>query len=560
MIALKPVRWVCYSIFSVLISGCLFDEKVDDALVKGTGLFDINSVLTYDINLNELDWAALSYQGKTLSILAEGCNEFTGYSQYRGRVSVDGATLYDVQIRKKGGLGSLSSVRPSLKIDVGSGKINDGRTLRGERYVTLNNNHQSPAIIEQCLSYHVFRQAGIKAPKCNFARVKAQGKDKGIYTHVEDIKNPFLEREFGIAGGNLFEANEADFTSVMAARFEKKSTNDNLDRSILQSVVDVLASTSTNLYADLDQYIDMESFVTFAAVEALIGHSDSYTGGQSNLYLYQNPSDNRLHFIPWGTDQTFKDRLGSGYPESVYLGNHLMKALWADADFRQRYDTQMQTLLDDVWNETELKALADQYASLVNAPSQFVTDVKNFIDQQRSKIVAELGDDTRSWPKPVPNIIPVYDTSECQTLDTISGTFEGTVLGYQAFDFDAEFSFDYTVDDEEVTLASAVGTFQTNLWAGRDDTLTEQHYSVGKISFSQTLEDGDVRWITLVVPFDVFTMGEHPLHAFDTFGVYGTNNLGFQGFIGDGVLRLERASLQTGSALKGTLNAKLVPQ
>lgn len=557
---LKTMMRLTLLVFISSNLGCVFDDDADAAIESGTDLFDINTVLTYELNLNEADWSALSYQGKSLAILAQGCNTFAGYTQYRGRVQVDGARLYDVQIRKKGGLGSLSSVRPSLKLDMGSGKLNDGRTLRGHRYITLNNNHQSPGIIEQCLSYHVFRQAGIKAPRCNFARVSAQGNDKGVYTHVEDIKNPFLEREFGIAGGNLFEANEADFTSVMVSRFEKKATNDSVDRSILQSVVDVLASANSDLYAELDQFIDMESFVTFAAVEALIGHSDSYTGGQSNLYLYQNPSDNRLHFIPWGTDQTFQDRLGTGYPESVYLGNHLLDALWTDANFRQRYDTQMQTLLDDVWSEIELKALADQYASLVNAPAQFVAQIKSFIDQQRGKITAELGDDNRAWPKSVTNIIPVYDTPACQPLESITGTFEGAVLGYQEFDFDAQFRFDYSVDSEPVTLRSEAGSFQTNLWAGRDESLTEQHYAVGKVSFSQTLDDGDIRWITLVVPFDVFTPGEHPLHAFNTFGVYGTNNLGLQGFIGDGVVRLERASLVTGSALKGTLTGKLVPQ
>lgn len=542
------------------ITGCFFEDEADLSITEGADLFDETGLLTYEITLADEDWATLSYEGKKLSVLAGGCKRFSEYTQFRGRVDVDNTTLQDVQIRKKGSLGSLSSSRPSLKLDFGSGDINDDRTFRGERHVTLNNNHQSPALIEQCLSYYVFNKAGINAPKCNFARVVAQGVSKGIYTHVEDIKKPFLERTFGEKNGNLYEGNESDFTNALVARFEKKATNDISDISDLNAVVELIENGSTDLYNALDQYIDMDKFITFAAVEALVGHYDSYTGGQSNFYVYHNPVDDKFHFIPWGTDQTFKDRLGSGYPESVFLGNHLMYNLWPLADFRQRYDIRMQELLTDVWDETELKSLADQYAALTEANSGFTQDVKDFIDGQRAKITAELGDDSRSWPKDVRNEVPVSDTPECKTLEDITGEFEGTTNGYQVADFDAEFTFDYRIPGESVTLVAEPGAFLSNLWAGEDSSLTEQFMSVGKISFSKNMDDGDVFWITLVMPLDVFKPGEHPLHAFDTFGVYGSNNLGFLGFIGDGMINLEEASLTNGSNLKGTLSGKLIPQ
>lgn len=542
------------------ITGCFFEDEADLSITEGEDLFDETGLLTYEITLAAEDWATLSYEGKTLSVLAGGCNRFAEYTQFRGRVVVDNTTLQDVQIRKKGSLGSLSSSRPSLKLDFGSGDINDDRTFRGERHVTLNNNHQSPALIEQCLSYYVFNKAGINAPKCNFARVVAQGVSKGIYTHVEDIKKPFLERTFGEKNGNLYEGNESDFTNALVARFEKKATNDSSDTSDLNAVVELIENGSADLYNALDQYIDMDEFITFAAVEALVGHYDSYTGGQSNFYVYHNPVDGKFHFIPWGTDQTFKDRLGSGYPESVFLGNHLMDNLWTLIDFRQRYDTRMQELLTDVWDETELKSLADQYATLTEANSGFTQDVKDFIDGQRAKITAELGDDSRSWPKDVRNEVPVSDTPECKTLEDITGEFEGTTNGYQVADFDAEFTFDYRIPGESVTLEAEPGKFLSNLWAGQDSSLTEQFIPVGKISFSKNMDDGDIFWITLVMPLDVFKPGEHPLHAFDTFGVYGSNNLGFLGFIGDGMINLEEASLTNGSNLKGTLSGKLIPQ
>lgn len=549
---------VCWVLF--ILNGCVFEEDADSVLTDDGDLFDANTLLTYEINIEADDWKTLAYEGKSLAVLGGACRRFDQYTQFRGQVEVAGVALQDVQIRKKGSLGSLSSTRPSLKLDVGSGAINEGREISGERYITLNNNHQSPAIIEQCLAYHVFRQAGVPSPRCNFAKVIAQGESKGIYTHIEDIKSKFLEREFGTSTGNLYEGNESDFTSVLVGRFEKKANNTSTDRSDLDSVVELIENGSADLYNDLNNVIDMDGFITFAAVEALIGHYDSYTGGLSNFYLYHDPADDKFHFIPWGTDQTFKDRLGSGYPESVYLGNHLLDRLWSSTDFRQRYDDRMQSLLDTVWNEVELKNLADDYAQLVNANSDFVADVKGFIDGQRAKMIAELGDDNRSWPKSVTNVVPISESSDCQSLQSISGSFEGTTNGYQVPDYEAVFEFEYQIEDAPFTLNALPGSFTTNLWAGLDDTLTEQFYSVGKISFSKTMDDGDIYWITLVIPVTLFKPGEHPLHAFDTFGVYGSNNLGFLGFIGDGTIRLEKADFTTGSTIKGSLQGKLIPQ
>jgi hypothetical protein len=37
--------------------------------------------------------------------------------------------------------------------------------------MTLNNNKQDPSAIHQCLGYAVFADAGVPAPRCNFAHV-----------------------------------------------------------------------------------------------------------------------------------------------------------------------------------------------------------------------------------------------------------------------------------------------------------------------------------------------------------------------------------------------------
>jgi hypothetical protein len=67
-------------------------------------------------------------------------------------VAIGGERVPDVSVRKKGFLGSLSTVRPSLKLDFGRGD-HDGRTFHGTRDLTLNNNHQDRTNAKQCVAY-----------------------------------------------------------------------------------------------------------------------------------------------------------------------------------------------------------------------------------------------------------------------------------------------------------------------------------------------------------------------------------------------------------------------
>ena len=78
--------------------------------------------------------------------------------------------------------------------------------------MTLNNSIQDPSTINTCLSYRIFAAGGSPASRCNFATVSVNGKNLGLYVHVEEIKLPFLARHFESADGNLYEGTVSDFT------------------------------------------------------------------------------------------------------------------------------------------------------------------------------------------------------------------------------------------------------------------------------------------------------------------------------------------------------------
>lgn len=126
--------------------------------------------------------------------------------------------------------------------------------------MTLNNAQQDPSIVRQCLGYALFAKAGLVAPRCNFAHVKVNGTDLGVYAHVEAIDKDLLRRRFDKAGGNLYEGTLSDFNPTFERTFDLKNTV--VDRSDLAAVTAALTAPDAELLARLEPLVDVTSSST----------------------------------------------------------------------------------------------------------------------------------------------------------------------------------------------------------------------------------------------------------------------------------------------------------
>src|SRR5687768_10913246 len=201
-------------------------------------LFDPDHVVEVEIEVAPADWDELRFQTRSVpeifgSCLAEPFRD--PFTYFPATVTVDGETLDQVGVSKKGFLGSLSTEKPSLKLKLD--EYVDDQALFGMKRLTLNNSQQDPAFVRQCLTYQTFTAAGIPAPRCNFARVRVNGDDLGLYVHVEAVNKPFLRRHFADDEGNLYEGTLSDFRQGWTATFELKTNESANDRSDLEAVV-----------------------------------------------------------------------------------------------------------------------------------------------------------------------------------------------------------------------------------------------------------------------------------------------------------------------------------
>jgi CotH kinase protein len=193
----------------------------DSGVDKTEEMFASDRVIDIQIQIAKEDWNILLYEGRGLATQKSRCEDGYEYTYFDATVTIDGETIENVGIRKKGYLGSLSAIRPSIKLNFQ--KFIDDQYFHGMKRMTLNNDKQDPSHTHQVMSYALFRRAGVIAPRANFARVTVNGEDLGIYSHVESIKKPFIARHFNDNDGNLYEGQGADFTPERVSLLERKT-------------------------------------------------------------------------------------------------------------------------------------------------------------------------------------------------------------------------------------------------------------------------------------------------------------------------------------------------
>ena len=383
--------------------------------------FALDRVLDISIEIAAEDWDTLRHQTRTFADLIAEIEEY-GLSQpfadiytwFPGTVTVDGETHSDVGVRKKGFIGSQSDTKPALKLRFD--KYTDGQSLGGvmER-MTLNNGIQDPSMVNTCLSYRVFSAAGSPAPRCNFATVSVNGKDLGLYVHVEELKAPFLARHFESTEGNLYEGTVSDFTPTYRGTIEKKTNENAADWSDIDAVVAALQDPSDAGLEALGEIVDLDRFLSFWATEVLVGHWDGYAGDRNNYQFYREP-DGRFVFIPWGPDDTFHlkddpnpfDNIAKP-PPSVLALTAIPNRLYNDPDWRVAYVARLKEILEVVWDEEELLAAVDDMAAIVQqhalpeareAAAADTERVRKFILKRRGEILADLTPRPPDWPEP----------------------------------------------------------------------------------------------------------------------------------------------------------------
>lgn len=288
---------------SVLVLALVAAAAVRPAAAQSADtLFDSSVVRDLRLALHSADWAELkaTFQDNTF---------------YPADMTWNGTTVYNVGVRSRG-LGSRSPVKPGLLLRFD--KYATGRTFAGQASLVLDNLAQDPTTMKEVLAMQLFQRAGLPASREAFVRLFVNNTFIGLYSVVEDVAAPMLQRTLGESSGTLY---EYDWT--FEYRFEHRgSTLENY--TMFKAQTNTTASI-TDLYSPIERmvraaneaaddtfasemapYLDLQAVARHWALENFVSEDDGWNGfwGMNNLFLYKRPSG-RFQVIPWDKDYTF---------------------------------------------------------------------------------------------------------------------------------------------------------------------------------------------------------------------------------------------------------------
>lgn len=286
----------------------------------------------------------------------------------------------DVGIRLRGNT-SRTQPKRSFKIKF---KEFEGGKFFGYKKFNLKAENNDPSMVREMLAMQSFRNANVAATRTHHTELYINDEYMGIYLNVEQLDDEFVAARFNNDSGNLYKCTwpatlEDDGQIYDDGFYELKSNEDENDRSVLAHFVDVLNNTSDdNFRTEIETVFNVQPYIRYLAVEALIGHWDGYSYNKNNFYLYENPDNGLIEFMPYDTDNTFGiNWLGEDKDwatrDIIDWAIHsedrpLTKRILAVDSYFRDYINELENVIDANFNEDFLYPQFDDFKNRLSEP------------------------------------------------------------------------------------------------------------------------------------------------------------------------------------------------
>ena len=309
-----------------------------------------------------------------------------------GDVFYNGKQWYKVGLRFKGNSSLQSSwsagiLKLAFKMDFDEYEDDypqiDNQRFYGFKKFSLKNNYDDQSFLREKVTADVFANAGLAVSNTAFYTLYVDHGDGpeyfGLYTLVEEVDNTVIDTQFSSDDGNLYKPEEygASFAAGTFNQdgFEKKTNEDEADWSDIEALFAALhADTRTTDPATwrdgLDAVLDTDTFLHYLAVNTVVQNWDTYGRMEHNYYLYNNPDNSLLTWIPWDNNEALQTGKMDGSLPLDFSGLNnsewpLIGYLYADEVYKAKYDTYVQETIDGPFETSYIQSVYASYSSLI---------------------------------------------------------------------------------------------------------------------------------------------------------------------------------------------------
>ena len=206
----------------------------------------------------------------------------------------------------------------------------DKRRLFSMKKLDLKwNKNYDVSFTKELYALDCFREENVISQHGNLVNLK-------ISTEVDEVTMPYLAYEVidktllknlfdkEAQKGDLYKccytsAGKADLTETNASNtgeesnsfsptYEIKTNEDTTNHESLSNFITKLGVRNVDadtIKKDVDELVDVDNFLRFAAMSYIVGSPDDYRNNYNNYYLYFDSSTNKAYFLPYDNDRVF---------------------------------------------------------------------------------------------------------------------------------------------------------------------------------------------------------------------------------------------------------------
>ena len=334
-----------------------------------TNLFNENSTVSISINMSDKEWKKLDADKDMYTkspIYRQADNVVISINAGSGTLNY---YYEDVGVRMKGNTsrhrfygndGFYAAIHMKLSFKETFDDITDGytqdeltdwtgkkterkfrknRTLGGMEKIDVKyNSTYDETYIRELYAMKLFRDNGIYAPNVTLGTVSALNKNSnmlnlGVYRIHEPVDEQFiLRRKIDSEAGDLYKCTwgsgdtgggayltDWDLDRVVGVNdelhnkiytYDKKTNKKNSDFSSIKNFIRNINSQNASA---LGNYIDVDQFAKFEAINFILGNPDCIRNHANNYYIYFRKSDNKAIIIPYDYDRCLGSREWDNY-------------------------------------------------------------------------------------------------------------------------------------------------------------------------------------------------------------------------------------------------------
>lgn len=387
---------------------------LDPANDTSDDFFRSPRVHTFELTIAPADYARMppanGHGGRGMGgWQAPGGGDGTGYAKVPATLRFDGRDWGAITLRYKGNSsyrGARSDLKRSLKLDFNA--AGQHHRFFGMSKLNLNNNAFDSSQMREALAYDVFHHAGVPAPRTAYARVfitvpgEHQREYAGLFTVVEQIDQAFFEQRWGHKVGVLLKPEGlsglpdlgSDWKSYASSYSSKVRAKSQDAQRMIKFVQFVDHASDQDFAAHLGDYLDVDEFLHFLAVETVIVNSDSPLAMNHNYYLTIRPDTDKVVWVPWDMNMAFGGFRRGEADLSIYRPSApgmfpLADRVLGDATLFGRYKTIVHEMILDNMSRARMDAQMHREELLIRSavvldPSTSAMQFEvNFLDHPR---------------------------------------------------------------------------------------------------------------------------------------------------------------------------------